>query len=208
MEPFAISIGPREGSRFWDVSVLTPDLEDEVRADLSDLGVQRHQLKVSVGSAGYNADASTIFAVVIGILLFGREVNETLNAWTDLADKLRKVLRALRGKHGSVSVSESAAVLLTLDVLEECGFPIDDLRLVAHEVMPVENGSLPRDLVADFRHQPDRFYLFTFRSADGDTYVVCLRSSGQTEFVHRLPTGSFVDYYSLLRDKAQSDQSI
>ncbi len=202
MEAFAISIGPREGGRFWDVSVLTPELEDEIRAELSDLGVQRHQLEVSVGSAGYNANASTILAVILGILLFGRELNETLNAWTDLAGKLRKVLRALRSKHGSVSVSESAAALLVLNVLEERGIPIDDLRLVAHEVMLVANDSLPQDLVADFRYQPDRFYLFTLRGADGDTHVVCLRSSGQTEFVYSLPTGSFADYYGLDGDEA------
>ncbi len=116
MEPFAIMITPREGNRFWDVVAVTPELEEEVRTDLSNLGVEPSRVEVSVGSCGYNAEASTIVAVVLGLLLLGREVDATLDAWIGLASKLRKVLQTLRRKHGQVNVSESAAVLLTLEV--------------------------------------------------------------------------------------------
>lgn len=73
--------------------------------------------------------------------------------------------------------------------------PLEGISLTAAHTLPVAKAVIPTELVPEFRHQPDRFYILIFRTADDVTYLVRMRSNCVIEDILRLPTGSWADYY-------------
>jgi len=197
LEEFIICLGA-EGTGAIDDARVADQFGEQVREDLAPLGAAPEQVRLELGSAGYGAEATTVLVTIAAIFLVAKSIEDNLEAWPRLAGRLRQVLDMLRRKHGGFSVSEPAALLLALEELKDRRFIAGKVQLVDHTVLPVFNGTIQPPLLKDFRHQPDRIYLFTFRNDEQDVIVVCLRSSGQFEFITRLPTGNYMEYFGVV----------
>jgi hypothetical protein len=197
-EDFVICLGADELAAFRSGQV-EPNFGEEVRQELEDLGVRPEQVALQPGSAGYGADALTILATIAGVFLAGKAIEDSIEAWPKIGLRLRRVLAKLRDKHGSATVSEPGALALALQEMHDRGLPTVGVKLLNSLVLPVFNGTIDAALLEHFRHQPDRFYLFTFRTAESDVVIVCLRSSGEVEFIRRLPAGNYMEYYGVIQ---------
>ena len=195
-EDFAISFVPAELETHAG-SDIPPALADEARADLAGLGIDPAQITIARGSHGYGAEVASIVAIVVGLFLLAKPIDENLAAWVNLAGRVRRVVDSLVKKRGAVTVSEPVAVLLALDAMGARHIPLDGASLVAAHTIPVANGVIPPELLPDFRHQSDRFYILVFRAADQATYIVVMRSSGEIEEFRRLPTAGWSDYFGI-----------
>lgn len=163
------------------------------------------QVELTVGSAGYGADWITVTAAVTGaatllVTLFaqGTTLRDNIAAWRDIGVELRAAIARLKDKYLDVSLSEPAARVLAVSMLLERDIGLDGLELLSHTTVPLPNSGLTRDQLANFRYQPDRFYVYVFRDMIQDAYVVTLRSTGQVESIQRLPAGDWCEYHGCL----------
>jgi hypothetical protein len=162
------------------------------------------ETELSLGSAGYGADAITVFAAITGaaalvasVFSQGKDIDANLAAWRSIGRRIQTALPRLAAKYGDVSISEPAALALCIQLLHERDIGSAGLKLLSHATTPVANGSLSEGCVDEFRFQPDRFYVFVFRDSNQDTYTVTLRSSGRVESITRLPTGDWLEYHNI-----------
>jgi hypothetical protein len=195
-EDFAVSYSVPELQTHYGPGIPS-DVEQDAREALAPLVTDPSQLTITTGDAGYNASAVTLVLILVGIFLAGKRIDDSIAAWASIADRFRAVIDGLRKRRGEVRVSEPAAIVLALDALEVQGVPLDGIHLLAAHTLPVAKGVVPPEFVADFAHQPDRFYILIFRTAEDVTYVVRLRSNCEFEEILRLPTGDWADYYGI-----------
>jgi len=192
MEDFALSFVDNEVESDAR-SRPTSRYADEIMRELAPLSEPK-KTHLEVGSAGYGADAITVIAILAGLFLRSKDINDALDAWPELGHKLKRAVEALRAKHGRVSMSEPAALLWAVELLKERDVATDQLQVLSAVTIPVVNRSLNQKYLRDFRFQPDRFYVLTFRDGAGDAWVVTLRSTGELESIQRLPAGNWQEY--------------
>lgn len=198
-EEFAIVFSPGDDAEFSD-DEFSADFRERVVRDLADLD-DPQRIIVRQGSVGYGADTITVVAVLTGLsalFLSGKSIEENFDAWMRIGTRLQAALKRLRARVGAVSVSEPAAMALALDAVLQADEGVQLSEVSGSHTFPVRNGSLAECIQNDFAHQPDRFYVFLFRTVAGDAYVVGMRSTGQVEFLHRLPTGDWMEIFGVL----------
>jgi len=172
-EAFALAIGASRTAE-------APTFAVEILEELADLNVSPGQVELVPGNAGYGADWPTIVLLIAGVFVLGKPIDENLQAWRNIGARLFKTVKKLRTKHRLVLVSQPAALVLAVRLLESRGVDVDGMKLVSGEIIPVVYPDL-----RDFRHQPHRFYVFVFRDAGADVFIVCLRSTGELEFIQQ-----------------------
>jgi hypothetical protein len=203
-DEFAISYVPPELQLYGGSGIPEP-IAEAARGELADLGVDPALVELTTGSHGYGAEGSSILLLLAAAFFMGKKIDESLAAWVNIAGRVRQVVDGLTKKHGEVAVSQPAAIALALDAMATRGISVDGVSLVAAHTLPVANGVIPPEMLSDFRHQSDRFYVIIFRTADQATYIVRLRSSGELEEIHRLPTTGWSEYYGLDPDPGSRD---
>jgi hypothetical protein len=195
MEDFAISVVSNELQAVEDGSI-PGRLEAYLRADFKELAEEPVQLHLERGISGYGYSAATIILTVINTAGAAATIGQGITALVKYARGLQSGLGKLKKNEDviRVAMSEPAARSIAINTLVEQGVAEDGLTVVASHVLPVANGSLPENALRDFSRQPDRYYLFILRAGNEDTFVVCMRSSGQVEFFQRLATGAWMEY--------------
>lgn len=203
-EDFAISLVSEE-LQVLSSKQIPSALADHVRKDLGGLGVPLSEIAIETGSAGYGAEVLTLIAIITAAFLAGKQLDEGLSAWANIGRRALKVVEELRGKYGSVALSEPVALAIALEELSSRGVPLGGMSVIASHTLPVAKGVIPPELVTEFRHQPDRFYVFVLQSEDRDSHLICMRSSGEILEVRRLPTGDWREYLGFSTAPRESD---
>ena len=199
-EAFAISFSDAPDLAVDEDGEYTSAAVREILSELTELGEFAEDIKVSQGSVGYGADTTVAIVVLTGLasLFFsGKRVEENLDAWIRMGKRFWKAVERLRRRRGGVSVSEPVALALALAKVAESIETDTEVEILGRHCIPVQNASLKPSLEKDFAHQPDRLYVFVLRSSNGDTIVVGLRSDGRTELLHRVRTGSWLEYFGV-----------
>jgi hypothetical protein len=187
-----------------DSITLTEQFKHVVCDDFRDLDVSAEQISITSTTTGYGAAGLTVLVAIGGVFFLGKRIQENIDAWLDLGAKLQAVVKKLHARHGEALLSEPAALALALRLLEEGGHSLKNAELMDSECFPVHNGVIPAPMVEKFSSQPDRFYLFAFEDGNSDVLIICLRSSGEVEFIHRLPTGNYLEYFGVVRHSSQN----
>ena len=169
---------------------------EAVLRDLREAGIDE-QAEASTISWGYGADilaTSVILTGLSALFLSGKRIEENLDAWVRLGRRLKAAVQKLRAKQGPVSVSEPAAVALTLARVAERETTLGRAELLGSSVAKLQNRSLSPEAAAQFSQHPERYYIFTVGVEDR-AYVICMSSSGRLVFEHVLDLEDWRGFY-------------
>jgi hypothetical protein len=191
-ESFQLIVAP--GEERWEGDDFAAGVINEVIAALDDIAGEASEIRHEVTSIGRGASGIALLLVLTGIFLSGKNIEENLEAWIRLATRLGASLKKLRSLAGPVYLSEPAAAPLAFRaVLDRAPSP-RSVRLTGSSILVVDPATIGEQFHHVFQYVPERFYLYTFVVDDGDSHVVCIRSSGEIEFHHVLPTGNWLKY--------------
>jgi hypothetical protein len=202
VEPFALTISA-EALFEDDAGEFGENAQAQLRTELADLDLHGSDIEFDVGSAGYGADS--ILAVVVltglaGLFMAGKKIEDNLDAWVRLGTRFRKFLRRLSKSHRGVSVSQPVALALVIARILEVYPNVNCVEVAGAHLVPVANPNLSSAFLHNIKYQPDRVYVFVLVTSAGDTLVAAIRSSGGIEFLQRLPTGDWLEYFGVSAD--------
>lgn len=204
-EDFAISFASEELQLLCEHGI--PDeLVEDLLADFRELRELDSNVRLETGRGGYGAEILTLVVIFGAVFLSGKRIDENFAAWANMARGIGRTLARLRHKkRGAIAVSEPVALALAIEELSNREVSLDGFSILTTLTIPVAKSVVPPELVNDFRYQSDRFYLFVFRTGEGDAYVVLLRSSGEIEEVRKLPTGNWTEYLDTRQPVPEGD---
>ncbi len=185
----------------WEKEEYRSEYLDDIVKTLGELGVKSEEVTFERTGVGVGASADAIALIMAAgltvllagkrVFLSGKTINENLDAWIELAKKLRNVLKKVKANY--VSQPFAAALALEEIIKSNPNARMFDLEASFIEVVP--NSSMDvsglatkggRPIQEVFRYQQMRYYLFVFRTEDM-VHVICVRSTGKIEFHHALP---------------------
>jgi hypothetical protein len=198
-EPFAVAFSGVEDLSY-EGDKWTRGAEDKFRGSFSEADLGAEEVQFEVGSTGYGADGLLVVGVLTGLaslFLSGKKIEENLDAWARLGRRFRKLIESLNSRWGRTSVSQPIALALALERIAAENSNVHGVSVIAAHTIPVANGSLHPKYWNEFRSQPDRVYVFLLRAVNHDTYIVGIRSDGDWQFLHRIPTGDYLEYFGV-----------
>lgn len=192
----------------WEKEEYRPKYIEAAVNTLAELGISKDEVTyertgVGVGAAG-DAIALIMLAgisvLMVGkrVFLAGKTINENVDAWIELAKKLRRVLTKLKAAY--VSQPFAAALALEEIIKKDPNARAFDLEGAFIEIVPnpsmdttalaVDDG---RPIQEVFRYQQMRYCIFVFRTPT-TVHAICVRSTGKIEFHHVLPVNDWLKF--------------
>ncbi len=199
----------------WDTGEYRPEYLKKVVDTLAELGISRDQVTYESTSIGVGAEAGAIALIMLAgltvfvagkkLFLAGKTINENVEAWTELAKKVRRLLSKLKADY----VSQPFAAALALEEIIKSNPSARTFNLEGAFVEIVPNSSMDttgivtkggRSIQEVFRYQQMRYYIFVFRTED-TVHVLCVRSTGKIEFHHVLPVLDWMKFEGFKKER-------
>ena len=185
-----------------------PKYLEEVVNTLAELGISRGEVTYERTGVGVGTSGDAIALIMLAgltvllagkkVFLAGKTINENVDAWIELAKKLRRVLTKLRAPY--VSQPFAAALALEEMIKKEPNARAFELEGAFIEIVPnpsmdttglaIEDG---RPIQEVFRYQQMRYYIFVFRTPTA-VHAISVRSTGKIEFHRVLPVNDWLKF--------------
>jgi hypothetical protein len=172
--------------------VYRPEYLEEITKALAEIGISRDQFEHHKSGVGVGASADAIAIIVTGILFAGKKIEENIDAWINLAKKLKGVLAKLkmRGNNEQVPlyISEPVAAGLAIGDILKAVPGAKRIALESTRIEQVPNPSIGPQVRGIFRYDQMRYYVFSFRVLNRweTVHLIGIRSTGDMEFHHTL----------------------
>lgn len=131
-----------------------------------------------------NIDWPSLLTVVgpAGLFLFGKKINENIDAWIEISQKFKRVIR----RFSPSRIDEKGSLLVVLSELPEFGKKGVELDVSVQvvEFMPIPRGKGTLD------KRPDALYIITIKVPE-KIYVIGVKSNNTTVFRHEYSTNWF-----------------
>jgi hypothetical protein len=228
-EGFEIVISTIDEDKYdWEKEEYRPQYVEAIANTMADLGVSREEVQFERTGVGVGASGDAIALIVLAgitvlaagkkLFLAGKTINENVEAWMELAKKLRRFLTKLEADY----VSQPFAAALALEEIIKSNPNAVRFDLAASFIHVVPNPSmdmtgaareLGRPIQEVFRYQPMRYYSFVFRVFDSSltdgywanvptaVHLICVRSTGKIEFHHFLPVRNWLRFEGIEQEK-------
>ena len=212
----------------WEKEEYRPQYVEAIADTMADLGVSREGIQFERTGVGVGASADAIALIVFAgitvlaagkkLFLAGKTINENVEAWMELAKKLRRFLTKLKADY----VSQPFAAALALEEIIKSNPNAVRFDLAASFIHIVPNPSMDMTGAAKelgqpiqevFRYQPMRYYTFVFRAFDdaqtegyganvpSAVHLICVRSTRKIEFHHLLPVRNWLRFEGIEEEK-------
>lgn len=186
-----------------DNNDVDPELISLARAAAEDLVESPDEIDAGSTAFGRGADGLAVLLIfsALGLFLQGKRIEENLDAWSKLAKRLGGAISRLRKLTGAVYLSEPAGAALAFQqVLTRVPEPVSVTLLSSQVIVPDTTGYFEHAW-SDFRSIPERYYLYAYEVNGTGTHLICLESTGELQFHHILPTGSWMAFYGSSKDE-------
>jgi hypothetical protein len=205
----------------WDTGECRPEYLKTLINTLAELGISKEQVTFENTSIGVGAEAGALALIMLAgltilaagkkLFLAGKTINENVDAWIELAKKLRNVLDKLKADY----VSQPFAAALALEEVIRNNPEARRFELEGAFIDVVPNSSMDmtglatsdgRPIQEVFRYQQMRYYTFVIRAFDAArvegysanvpsaVHLICVRSTGKIEFHHVLPVRDWMRF--------------
>lgn len=166
---------------------------DELKAILSEHG-PTSDLKTEPTEVGRGASGAAIFIALATVFLAGKKINEALNAWIDIAQKVHRMFSRVGG-YGSEAIGLAIAID-HLRVEAHLSMP----RLVSHAILPIRGGFISKTAEDSFISNPERFYVFVIADGDDRAFSITVKSTGEVVFYFEMDTRDFYAFHGIQLD--------
>lgn len=195
---------------------VRPDESDRPRVDTLK-GILADEFQVPIQSIseedrdigrGYSVEA-VLFgldpdAILLGLglaklgkdLFFrGKEIEENLEAWLRIGQKLRNVFRRAKAMEDppQLLMDKNFAKAMAM-VLASEGKDRPNIVVIAEHDIPVQPPYWETDAEQGFSANTERLYIFVVQ-VDGDTHLIALCSNGKVAVNERIPTSNYMDFH-------------
>jgi hypothetical protein len=135
-------------------------------------------IEIKFANIGTAADWPTLL-LLINIFLSGKNINEAIDGWIELAKKFKNVFSRLKENCGTTLISRDAARLLCLDNLSK----MEEIKNIEEiEGKTINFNQTTGETVSELASKPFNLYVFFFKVNDEKVYVFGIKSSGKIEF--------------------------
>jgi hypothetical protein len=228
-EGFEIVISTIDEDKYdWEKEEYRPQYLEAITNTMVDLGVSREEVTFERTGVGVGAEGDAIALIIFAgitvlaagkkLFLAGKTINENIEAWMELAKKLRRFLTKLKADY----VSQPFAAALALEEIIKSNPKALRFDLAASLIHVVPNPSMDmtglskefgQPIQEVFRRQPMRYYTFVFRAFDDSqtegywanvpaaVHLICVRSTGKIEFHHFLPVRNWLRFEGIEEEK-------
>lgn len=157
-------------------------------ADLeNDLTELTSEIQMVERDIGFGADWPAVLAILSGIFLLGKPINENIDAWFSLAQKFKKVISKIKARSWQYRVDETGALLLALEEIAntEKG-NIKSIKKI--DLERIELSRFPLKDPAHLDQHPNSLYIQSFIVNGNTLYIIGIKSKGSIEFIHAYDT--------------------
>lgn len=159
------------------------------RLDYSDAEKERikksskldHITEVDFVNIGPGVDMIVILLVIslgLQILNIGKEINEGIDGWIGLGQKIRRLFKRKR----IVSIDEEAAAALAINLIAQKEKIYKLVKIQEETINFVDvSGMLPKN--KGLSRKPHNYYIQTYLINDRETYVIGIQSTGKAKIL-------------------------
>ncbi|NPV44552.1 MAG: hypothetical protein HPY70_11370 [Firmicutes bacterium] len=166
----------------WDVNsnlLANQHFIDEV---LENLKPVCENVEVKRASMPLGADWS-LLALLAGVLVRGKDINETMDNWIGIAKKFRNFVLFIKDRKLKVFVDRDSAKLIAFDYLNEH----EEIKYIEDMDGQTVNVELYHETgVTDFIKEPLNLYVLFFKVNREKVYVFGIRSTTEIAFVYTI----------------------
>lgn len=156
----------------------------ELKNELSTLSDEFETIETD---AGFGADWPAILAILSGIFLLGKPINENIEAWLSLSDKFKKFITTITRKSWRYRIDENGAELLAIqEIVKKENGEIKSLKKLKSNRIEFQIHQLKNKKHLD--QHPNSLYVVSYHVSNSNIYVIGIKSNGKIEFVHALET--------------------
>lgn len=150
----------------------------DLKSDLSSISNQYQLKDVDIG---FGADWPAILAILGGLFLLGKPINENIEGWKELSNRFVSLIEKIRRKFGAYRIDENGASLIVIDkiVKKEKG-RISTIEKIAMTEIPFSTFPLKDSKSLD--HHPNNIYVQAYRVNDKYIYLIGIKSNGKIAF--------------------------
>lgn len=196
-EPAMLVITPGEEEYDTESKGFSERLVSEILRELEKAGIPRAETSISTSSVGHGADAIALVITLGVAFLAGKKVEENLDAWVRLGQRLHRSIQKIRKKHGNIWLSQPLALILALKEVLALEPRAHELKLEALYTILIPNRSQSDEIRGEFIMNPDRYYVMVLSSDTGQAHVLCMKSFGELVFHHVLPVEDWMAFYGV-----------
>ena len=150
------------------------DDEEIIQKTLDDL--KKYKIEKKEADIGGGADLWVIILVLTTTIFFsGKKINENLNAWIEIGDKL---ISLFKKKKKPQSIDKEASIALAVSIINN-KTKIKNIDLVhSQELSQKPNNSKGFNL----EFSPYNYYILVFSINDIEQFIFCIKSNGEVRF--------------------------
>lgn len=156
--------------------------------DLSNEGIETSDAQTEITGVGFGADAIALFIFLgIGLFFAGKKIEENLDSWIRLGERLTKAISRLKKRQADVILSEPMAAALCISHVVNIDKNYSRISLLSSITYPIPNAALNPNLIKIFKEHPYRYYIFGWSIDNKFVRIVYMTSYGEIIFTHKLP---------------------
>jgi len=157
-----------------------PQFLAELKNDLTELSGEIQTVEADVG---FGADWPAVLAILGGLFLLGKPIDENIDAWFSLAKKFKKVIDKIKARSWQYRIDDSGASLIALEKIanSEKG-KVEYIRKI--EFKRIELSTFQLKDPSHLDQHPNNLYIHSYIVNDSTLYVIGIKSKGTVEFMH------------------------
>ena len=160
-----------------DVFELTEIDKDNIRKQV-ELGCIRSVELVNIGPGADYFVLLLVVDIALRMLKIGTEVNDGIDAWISLGNKLRNLFR--KRKIVSVDIDGATSIAIALIAQREKIVKLEKLQEATINLVDL-SSMLPQNV--GLSKAPHNYYIQTYRINDDEIYVVGITSEGKANVI-------------------------
>ncbi|MBE2225832.1 MAG: hypothetical protein IAE93_00750 [Ignavibacteria bacterium] len=172
MEKIEILISDGENDLYID------NLEKDLSSELNEITKDREYLTTNIGKG---ADWVMVIAILSGIFLLGKQINDGLEGWIKLANKFNKLLNKLKKK--VYFIDANGAKLISIhELVKDFKKEITSIQLIQSTELsnnPIKNAFFDDRPMERIDSKPYRYFINVFLVNNEIFYIFEVKSNGR-----------------------------